>query len=77
MGADIPAAQPMRSAYLTLITSNIEEAERVYAALSEGGEIFMPMQETLRPPICSVERPVWHVVDDPPRTAEELASRGW
>ncbi len=45
MAADIPNAQPMRSAYLTLLPNSSEEAERVYAALSTGGEIFMPMQE--------------------------------
>ena len=44
MGADIPDAQAMRSAYLTLDTA--EEAERVYALLSDGGEIFMKMEET-------------------------------
>jgi PhnB protein len=46
MGADIPNAQPMRSAYLTLMAGNIDEAERIYAALAEGGEIFLPIQET-------------------------------
>ncbi len=46
MGADIPGCQPMRSAYLSLTVGSIEEAERTYAALSEGGEIFMPMKET-------------------------------
>ena len=46
MGADIPNCQPMRSAYMTLIVDSIEEAERVYALLSEGGEIFMKMSET-------------------------------
>jgi PhnB protein len=46
MGADIPSYQPMRSAYLSLLVSSIDEAERIYAALSEGGEIFMPMEET-------------------------------
>ncbi|HEV8414393.1 MAG TPA: VOC family protein [Bryobacteraceae bacterium] len=46
MGADIPGCQPMRSAYLTLIVDSIDEAERVYATLSAGGEIFMPMAET-------------------------------
>ena len=46
--ADIPPDrfQPMRSAYLSLILDSIEEAERVYALLSEGGEIFMQMEET-------------------------------
>jgi PhnB protein len=46
MGADIPSYQPMRSAYLTLIVGSIEEAERIYALLADGGEIFMPMAET-------------------------------
>jgi PhnB protein len=46
MGADIPGAEPMRSAYLTLGLDSAEEAERVYALLSEGGQIFMKMEET-------------------------------
>ena len=46
MGADIPGAEPMRSAYLTLTLDSAEEAERVYAVLSEGGQIFMKMEET-------------------------------
>ena len=46
LAADIPNAQPMRSAYLTVMTESIEEAERIYAALADGGEIFMPMAET-------------------------------
>jgi PhnB protein len=48
LGADVPRDrfQPMRSAYLTLIVNSIEEAERLYALLAEGGEIFMPMEET-------------------------------
>lgn len=46
IGADIPKAEPMRSTYLSLMTDSIEEAERIYAVLSDGGEIFMPIQET-------------------------------
>ncbi len=48
LGADIPSPpfQPMRSAYLTLIVDSVDEAERIYALLSEGGQIFMPMEET-------------------------------
>ena len=46
LGSDIPTFQPMRSAYLTLTLDSIEEAERVYALLSEGGEIFTPIAET-------------------------------
>lgn len=46
LGADIPGYQPMRSAYLTLTIDTNEEAERVYLLLSQGGQLFMPMQET-------------------------------
>ena len=45
-GADIPNAQPMRSAYLTLSLDSDAEAERIYALLSDGGEIFMKMEKT-------------------------------
>jgi PhnB protein len=38
--------QPMRSAYLSLGVDSDAEAERIYGLLSEGGEVFMPMQET-------------------------------
>jgi PhnB protein len=46
MGADIPNAEPMRSAYLALGVSSTNEAERLYNLLSEDGEIFMKMEET-------------------------------
>lgn len=46
MGADIPGAEPMRSAYLTLTVDSDEEAERIYALLADGGQIFMKMEET-------------------------------
>ena len=46
MGADIPNAQPMRSAYLSLHVQSDGEAERVFSALADGGAVFMPMQET-------------------------------
>jgi PhnB protein len=46
MGADIPNAEPMRSAYLSLHVDTDAEAERVWAALSEGGQVFMPLAET-------------------------------
>jgi PhnB protein len=45
-GADIPGAEPMRSAYLTLRVPTTEEAERLYALLSAGGEVFMKMEKT-------------------------------
>jgi PhnB protein len=46
LAADVPNAQPMRSAYLTLHVDNDAEAERVFSALSEGGQILMPLAET-------------------------------
>jgi PhnB protein len=48
LGADIPPDrfQPMRSAYLTLTVGSVAEAERLYALLGDGGEIFMKMEET-------------------------------
>jgi PhnB protein len=45
-GADIPNAQPMRSAYLSLFVESDDEAERIYSGLSDRGKVLMPMQET-------------------------------
>ncbi len=46
MAADIPNAEPMRSAYLTLRMDSDSDAERVFSALSQGGQVLMPMRET-------------------------------
>ena len=48
MASDVPSDrfQPMRSVYLSLGVDSDAEAERIYRLLSEGGEVFMPMQET-------------------------------
>jgi PhnB protein len=46
MGADVSHCEPMRSAYLTLSLDSEADAERVYALLADGGEIFMKMEET-------------------------------
>jgi PhnB protein len=45
---DVPPdrLKPMRSAYLYLSVDSAEDAERIYDALMEGGEAFMPLQET-------------------------------
>ena len=45
LGADIPGTEPMRSAYATLTFGTAAEAERAYALLSEGGQIFMKMEK--------------------------------
>ena len=45
-GADIPGAEPMRSAYLTLRIDTPQEAEHLYNLLSRDGEIFMKMEKT-------------------------------
>ena len=46
MGADIPQAESMRSAYLTLTLDSEADAERIYALLTDGGEVFMKMAQT-------------------------------
>ena len=54
---DIPGAQSMRSAYLSLFPDGINEAERAYGLLSDGGEIFMPMGGgPLCSPFCDAQR---------------------
>jgi PhnB protein len=46
LGADIPQAEPMRSAYLTLNVESDADAERIYAALGDGGRVLMSMEQT-------------------------------
>ncbi|MGP8250553.1 MAG: VOC family protein [Terracidiphilus sp.] len=46
MASDGPKVEPMRSAYISLSVDSSEEAERIYNALTEGGEVFQPMIET-------------------------------
>ena len=48
MASDVPPDrfQPMRSVYLSLTVDSAGEAERIWALLSDGGRIFMPMTET-------------------------------
>jgi PhnB protein len=48
LGADVDPGrfQPMRSAYLTLTFDNTPETERVYQLLSDGGQVFMPIDES-------------------------------
>ncbi|MGA2248940.1 VOC family protein [Terracidiphilus sp.] len=48
MASDVQSErfQPIRSAYLSLSVDSDDEAERIYKLLEEGGEVFMPIQET-------------------------------
>ncbi len=48
IGNDVPPKhfQPVRSSYLYLSLDSAEEAERIYAALADGGEVGMKLQET-------------------------------
>jgi hypothetical protein len=48
MGADIPNAEPMRSADLSLGVDSDAEAERIFSALSDGGRVFMPAPASWR-----------------------------
>jgi PhnB protein len=44
---DVPAGyEPMRSAYMSLRFDDNAEAERVYAVLKDGGQVFMALEET-------------------------------
>ena len=48
MASDVPPErfQPMCSVYLSLSVESDAEAERIYTLLTEGGQVYMPMQET-------------------------------
>lgn len=48
MASDVPPDRfkPMRSAYLSLAVASDAEAERIFALLADGGDVFMPVQET-------------------------------
>jgi PhnB protein len=48
MASDVPPDRwkPMRSVYLALNVSSDADAERLFALLAQGGEVFMPIQET-------------------------------
>jgi PhnB protein len=48
IGNDVPPSvfQKIRSVYIFLSVESAEEAERVHKVLAEGGETYMPMEET-------------------------------
>jgi len=75
MASDAPPDrfQPMRSAYLCLAVDSDAEAERIYGLLSEGGEVFMSMQETFFATRFAQLRDrfgtSWMIIHDRPRPA--------
>lgn len=48
IGNDVPPDRfkPIRSSYLYLAVDSAEAADKIYAALAEGGEVSMPIAET-------------------------------
>ena len=48
IGNDVPSSafQRIRSVYMYLAVDSPKEAERVHKLLAEGGEVYMPMEET-------------------------------
>jgi len=80
MGADIPGAEPMRSAYLTLSVDSAEEAERLYTLLSDGGQVFMKMEETFFASRFAMLRDKfgtsWMLLHERPATARSRGRRG-
>ena len=48
MGSDCPAGtyEKPQGVWVSLHPESVEEAERVYSALAEGGEVTMPLQQT-------------------------------
>ena len=71
MASDGPKAEPMRSAYLSLSVDSNEEAERIYAALTEGGRgLYADGRAVFRAPFRPVPRQVRHQLDGHSRKAD-------
>jgi len=70
-GTELMAAEPMRSAYLSLGMDSDSEAERVFAALSDGGQVSDAYAgDLLCLPFWPGTGPVRHQLDDRPRTPD-------
>lgn len=73
IGNDVPPGifQKMRSVYLYLALDSAEEAERIHKLLAEGGEIFMPMEQTFFASRFSMLRDrfgvSWSIIHELPR----------
>jgi PhnB protein len=48
VGNDVPSEhfKPIRSSYVYLAVDSSEDADRIYTALAEGGEVSLPIAET-------------------------------
>ncbi|MDB4869461.1 MAG: 3-demethylubiquinone-9 3-methyltransferase [Gemmatimonadales bacterium] len=70
---DVPANafQKMRSAYMYLSVDSAKDAERIHKLLAEGGEIFMPLEETFYATRFSMLRDrfgvSWTIINERPR----------
>lgn len=73
IGNDVPPAhfKPMRSVYLYLALDSAEEVERVYTVLTDGGEVFMPLEETFYATRFAMLRDrfgvSWSIIHEKPR----------
>lgn len=72
---DVPpdVFQKMRSVYLYLAVDSAAEAERVYKLLADGGDIFMPLEETFFASRFSMLRDrfgvSWSIIHERPENA--------
>jgi PhnB protein len=73
IGNDVPASvfKTMRSVYMYLSVDSTKDAERIHKLLAEGGEIFMPQEETFYATRFSMLRDrfgvSWTVIHERPR----------
>ena len=73
IGNDVPGTRfkRIRSVYLYLSVDSTKEAERVHKLLAEGGEIYMPMEETFYATRFSMLRDrfgvSWSIIHERPR----------
>jgi len=73
-GNDVPPSvfKKIRSVYLNLSLDSAAEAERVHSVLAQGGEIYMPLQETFFATRFSQLRDrfgvLWSIIHERPRS---------
>ena len=73
IGNDVPPSvfKKMRSVYMYLSVDSAKDAERIHKLLAEGGEIFMPMEETFYATRFSMLRDrfgvSWTIINELPR----------